>query len=269
MPETDLAPRTTLKRSAPLLPWVLVTVAALAAGGALWLWRGRGAEPSAASPAAQPATPAAPAPEVAPAPDAATPASPADVRALLDGASAAPAWRRWLAEGDLVERLAATIENVALGESPRTHLAFLKPAGAFQVLERGGRSVIAPESYVRYDAVGDVAASLDAGALARVWRALHPALEAAFHALGYPRGALDATAAKALGRLAAAPAVDGDVAVVDEGGVWLYDDPALERLPEAEKHLLRMGPRNARLVQEKARELLGALGLPAPPPKAR
>jgi len=29
-----------------------------------------------------------------------------------------------------------------------------------------------------------------------------------------------------------------------------------------EKHLVRMGPRNGRIVQAKARELLAALGLP-------
>jgi len=39
----------------------------------------------------------------------------------------------------------------------------------------------------------------------------------------------------------------------------------LEALGAAEKQLLRMGPRNARRVQEKARELEAALGLPATP----
>jgi len=36
-----------------------------------------------------------------------------------------------------------------------------------------------------------------------------------------------------------------------------------------EKHLLRMGPRNERLVQAKARELRDALGLPAVSASAR
>jgi hypothetical protein len=53
------------------------------------------------------------------------------------------------------------------------------------------------------------------------------------------------------------------VEVVDKGGVYPFADPKLESLGEVEKHLLRMGPRNAGVVQGKARELLAALGLPA------
>ena len=47
-----------------------------------------------------------------------------------------------------------------------------------------------------------------------------------------------------------------------KGAIYLYADAQLESLGPVEKHLLRMGPRNARLLQEKARELRTALGLP-------
>ena len=49
---------------------------------------------------------------------------------------------------------------------------------------------------------------------------------------------------------------EGDVRVVPEDGLFRFQDRALEDRPELEKHLLRMGPRNARILQEKARELL-------------
>jgi Protein of unknown function (DUF3014) len=54
------------------------------------------------------------------------------------------------------------------------------------------------------------------------------------------------------------------VEVVDEGGVYAFADAKLEDLDEVEKHLVRMGPRNERLIQAKARELLKSLGLQAP-----
>lgn len=265
MAETDPTPRTSLKRSASTraLLALAVGVAALAAGG-VWLWLGRAAREPDAPPAPAPAATAPEAPAAEAAPDApAAPVDPADVRALLEEASPNAAYRRWLAEPGLLERCAVVIENVATGASPAEHLPFLKPAAAFSVAERDGRTVIAPESYRRYDATADAVQSLDASALARAWRALHPALDAAYRALGYPRGALDLATTRALQRIAAAPVVDGDVAVVDEGGVWLFDDPALERRGEVEKHLLRMGPRNTRLLQAKAREIHAALGLPA------
>jgi hypothetical protein len=45
--------------------------------------------------------------------------------------------------------------------------------------------------------------------------------------------------------------------------LYVFADPALEALSEVEKHLVRMGPRNERIVQAKARELREALALPA------
>jgi hypothetical protein len=48
---------------------------------------------------------------------------------------------------------------------------------------------------------------------------------------------------------------------VDEGGIYTFADPKLEALPAVEKHLLRMGPRNMRRIQAKAKALLGALEL--------
>lgn len=262
MPEPELAPRHALRRTHPMIPAAALALAALA-GGALWLWRG-GAAPAPAPPSApQAEPPAAAPPEAAEEGAPATPVAPADVRALLEGASADGAYRRWVAEADLLERWAAIAENLSQGASPRAHLPFLRPAAPFSVERRDGLAVIAPASYRRYDGFADAVATLDARALARAYRTVHPALEATYRARGYPRGALDVATAKALRRLLAAPVVERDVAVVDEGGIYLFEDPALERLDEVDKHLLRMGARNTRLLQGKARELLDALALPA------
>ena len=40
---------------------------------------------------------------------------------------------------------------------------------------------------------------------------------------------------------------------------WVYMDPELESLTALQKQVLRMGPENAELIQQKARELRGAL----------
>ena len=42
-----------------------------------------------------------------------------------------------------------------------------------------------------------------------------------------------------------------------------YVDPSLESLSSAQKVLMRMGPQNARVVQDKLREIGLALGIPA------
>ncbi len=166
-----------------------------------------------------------------------------------------------MAQGDLVRRWVVVTDNVAQGESPRKQLGFLAPRGSFAVVERGKKLFIAPASYQRYDELADAVSSVDAQVLARVYRELHPVLEAAYRALGYPAASLDQVTAKALRRIAAAPVPPGEVAVVGKGGVYAFADERLEGLGDVEKHLLRMGPRNERLVQAKARDVLQALGL--------
>lgn len=246
----------------------MIGVAVVVLAG-LGVWIVRSYRPSPAP--APPATPEPAAAEPQPAPsqaEASVETLPADVddarvRSLLGEVSANDLFRRGVAQEDLVRRWVLATDNVAEGVSPRKPLAFLAPDRPFSAAAKAGALVIAPESYARYDAVADAVASIDARALARVYRALRPALEAAYRALGYPGARVDAVTARALDRIVAAPVPDGDVAVRDEGGVFVFADPRLERLPEVEKHLLRMGPRNGRKIQVKAREIREALDLHA------
>jgi hypothetical protein len=243
--------------------WLLVAVAvAVVAGGGAWWWWHREAAP-APPPVAVPAPP-----PPAPAPAAAVAPVPADrLRDLLEAISVSAAFRAWLGQGDLVERWAVVTDNLAEGVSPRARLSFLAPREGFKTARRGDRHVISAASYARYDLFADVVGSIDVAAAVRAWRELHGVLEAAYRGLGYPEGSLDQVTAAALKRLAAAPTRDGDV-FVESGGpgpgaIWFFTAPELERLGPVEKHLLRMGPRNTRIIQAKARQLERALGFTA------
>ena len=255
-------PKTELRRSSRAT-WIAVAVVAVAAGvaGVVWL-RQRSAPTGAPGPENVSAT--------APAPAQAAPSGPAPtddagrVRSLMESLSRNSLYWRGLVEGDLLRKWAAVTDNLSEGITPRAQLGFLAPSKPFSVVDRGGKSVIDPASYQRYDEFADAVASIDAQALARVYRELHPALEGAYRALGYPNALLDAVTARALQRIEAAPVRDGDVEVAGQRGLFLFADPHLEELGQVEKHLLRMGPRNTRLVQTKAREIERALGLAAP-----
>lgn len=264
-------PQTSLRRSSKA-PIVVVLVALVAAG----IWAGRrfaGREESPAPPpesapgAAAGAAPGAPAPgpgAVTGVRDLGASVGEEEVRALADTLSPSELVRRVLAQGDVARRAAVLIDNLAEGASPRRQLEPLRPERPFSVLRReGGEAVIDPASYARYDPFADAIASVDARGAAKVYRSLHTVLELAYRALGYPEASLDAVTARALHRIAGAPVAEGDVPVVEREGVFAFRDERLERAPQVEKHLLRMGPRNTRLVQAKARELLEALGLPA------
>jgi Protein of unknown function (DUF3014) len=256
--------RTSLRRSRlPLLTIPIVVAGAVA----FFLFRPLSPEPPAERPA--PATPAEPAPldtATTAEADRATPVlAEGDIRSLLESLSPLDGFRRWLADGDPVRRWAIVTDNIAEGVSPRRQLALLAPSAAFSVASKAGALVIAPESYRRYDRFADAIAAVDAHTAASVYRALRGPLGAAYRALGYPDRSFDRVTAKALDRLERAPVRDTAVQIVDEGGIYVFAERDLERAGAVEKHLLRMGPRNTRLVQAKAKEIREALGLAVRP----
>ena len=253
-PPVEGPPRSTLGPSPGKGPWIAVGLLVLAIAAGTWYWvAGRSAPP--APPPAPEATPA-PEPSPAPAPAPAAPAGPA----TLQDVSSDPLYRRGAGEGDVHRRWAIVTDNLAEGVSPRKQLEFLAPSKPFSVQRRGEVTVIAPESYRRYDAFADAVGSIDVGKLLSVYRTIHVELEHAYRALGYPDASLDAVSVRALRRILAAPIPKGDVEVQDVNKAYVFSDPRLEERDAVQKHLLRMGPRNMRIIQGKAREILQQLG---------
>jgi hypothetical protein len=255
-------PRTNLRRSG-WLPWLVPALAVAAAGayGAYRLWFAGRESPAAPQVAAAPSPEATP-PAPPPAPDE-SPVDAAGAKPVLERISANALFRAWVVEANPVRRIVVLLANAAEGTIARKLLSPFAPSSPFSVEQRGERTVIAAESYSRYDAAADAVDSVDARALASAYRRLHGTLEAAFRELGYPAGSLDRLTVRALRRIEAAPVADGDVAVRNEAGVWVFADARQERLGDLEKQLLRMGPRNERRLLAKAREIREALQLPA------
>ena len=241
--------------------WVagIAAAAAIAVAIAVYLWAHRG------PPEAPPAEPVAQAPAAPP--DARLPtAEETDARIRREAANLSPRAELadWLKQSGLLERWVAVTDNLSEGVSPRKHLGFLAPAKGFSAQQKRKRTFIDARSYARYDTFAEVVASIDPKAFATLVRDLHPLLQSAYHALGYPNRNVDTVAAQALQRLVAAPVVDGPVELTPgKGALYLFADEKLEKQGPVEKHLLRMGPRNTKLIQAKAREIAQALELPA------
>jgi Protein of unknown function (DUF3014) len=269
--QSGVAPEGNQKPGPSRKPLVVAIVALVAVGalGIGWYALRARSEEKAAAPATppQPAAAANQPPEehdvtrVRPPPSLAE----SDVRAreLVGLLSPMPELRKWLASEDLVRRFTSAVANIAEGESPRASLSFMAPQGAFQVVERDGHTFIAPESFSRYDTVARVLTSLDTQASAQTYQALKPIIEQAYGEISRPGQRFDQTLAGAIQKMLDTPVPEGDLEVVDTPGVnYVYAAPELEQLSAAQKHLLRMGPANARAVQAKLRELQGALALP-------
>lgn len=171
-------------------------------------------------------------------------------------------WFQWLAAGDLARRIAATIGSVAEGDSPRQPLSVLAPNGSFDVVEAPAGAHISAASFGRYDRVARTIGSIDPQAAAAVWSLSAPAIRGAWAEIGAPGSRVEDALSRAIARLVSVKVPAQPVLVQPRGAIWEFADPELESLTSAEKHLLRMGPANQRLIQARLKAFGDALDLP-------
>jgi hypothetical protein len=186
------------------------------------------------------------------------------VRELVKQLTSHPRVLAWLATNGLIRNFTVAVENIADGATPARHLRVLQPAPGFLVTEQAGDLHIDPRSYERYDALAAAVASVDPANAAQLYATLKPRLEEAAGELGTGES-FDRTLERAIVSLLRTPVRDAPVRVrtQPQGIGYGFADPELEGLTAAQKQLLRMGPRNARIIQSSLRAIALALGIPA------
>ena len=187
------------------------------------------------------------------------------LRALLAALTEHPDVLGWLLGDELARNIAIAVDNVADGDSPRRALRGLAPAGDFAAAGEGEERRVDPASFRRYDSVAAAIAGADAPALARVIEDVMPLMEAAYAELGRPDRTFAVALLAALDRLVAVPVPETPILLEERTLRFEYRDPRLERLDEASKHLLRLGPDNQRKVQNTLGSLAEELHGSAPP----
>jgi hypothetical protein len=257
--------RATSAPSARGLRIVFVAVAALAVAGAAYFFyartRSTASAPSAGATAASGASAGATtggSPAIA-----LPPLAEMDpvVRGLLSALTAQPELLKWLATDDLLGSMATAIDRLARGESPARDLAVLRPEQPFTTAGRDGALRVDPTGYARYTPLVQAVTTIDTARLAAAFTTLRPRLAEAYAAQGHPEGGFDDALARALGTIVSTPDVPADAALVPGVGGYQYDDPAWQRLPPAQRHLLRMGPDHVRAVRDATSRFAAALGV--------
>jgi hypothetical protein len=248
--------------------WIVAAVLTVAAGTAAYIafaWRPARAPIAAASPRASPANE--PLPSLGGTGERMTlpplDASDTLVRTLVQALTASPAIMAWLPTNGLIRNFTVVVANIADGATPARHLTVLRPSSAFRIVGRDANASVDPRSYDRYAVFADAIASVDPVAAARLYGTLKPRIEEAHRDLGAPDQSFDRTLERAIVALLDTPVVDGAVRLKPKGIGYAYADERLERLTDAQKQLLRMGPRNVRLIKARLRDIALALGIPA------
>ena len=178
------------------------------------------------------------------------------------GLSGSLLWTQWLKTEDLLRRVVAATALVADGKSPRASVEFLGPIRPFRALQKKGTVLLDPASYERYDAIAEAVRSLDTDRTAAVLRDLKPLFDKALAELGGPKRDFNDVWLQAVSGLLSTPVVEGEVRLKKKVTTYVMLDESLERLNPAQKHLLRMGPKNSVTIQGKLRQISVGLGIP-------
>lgn len=240
--------------------WVALAILAALVGAVAYFIYGRQPLPpeqADATRAARTAAPAAASSEPLPALD----ASDAFIRQLVQAFSSHPQLVSWLATPDLTRTFVAIVDKIAIGASPAKHAPFARPSTPFRVTGSGEHVRFDPASYDRFNTLAAVIESVNADGAARAYARIKPLCVEAYRDLGYPDGDFDRKLSLAIARLLDTPVPDGPVDLRATSVTYQFADPDLESLSSPQKQLLRMGPRNMKIVQAKLREFVKAAGL--------
>ena len=158
-----------------------------------------------------------------------------------------------------LERGVAIVDNLRMGNVPYKLLPVGRPSVKFPFQDNGLAVTLDPLGFERYNGLADTLAGVNVAAVVTLYDLLSSLLEEVWSGLGYGDTTFDDAALGALNMVLLAPATDLEARLYKDEANWRYEDDSLETLPALQKQLMRMGPENAEKIQDKARELRGAL----------
>ncbi len=184
-----------------------------------------------------------------------------DVEFTQDVLEISPQLQPVLFKKQIIRKSVFSINDMSQGARPPVkrlrELAFSKP---FTVNTVDDKMYISKASYQRYDQLAQAVKAIDSQAAVVLYQKFLPLFQQVFDEFSYPENyqVLDIIKA-ATAKILEAPVINGKIEVIRPTVRYKYADPKLEKLSALDKQMLRMGPENTRMIQNKLRELVEAL----------
>lgn len=174
---------------------------------------------------------------------------------------------------EILRKFVRAVDLVEEGKLVTEYRPIVSPQGAllvdsFLVSVAGGELGEAQEveqfrmsekNYQRYDNYVRVLSLLDSEAVVRMYKHFYPLLNEAYKEMGSSKGNFHSVLIRAIDRLLASPDATADMILVRPKVYYEFADPALEKLPAAQKLMLRMGPANQQRAKASLRSLRAKL----------
>lgn len=180
-------------------------------------------------------------------------------RESIDAVNGGKALAQFVAGDYVVERAVAIIDALRRGEVPYKLLPVGKPSTTFPISDNGLRVTLDTAGFSRYDGFAQWVGRLNTPALVSLLNDYEMIATQALTRMGVTDFDIRSALLAATTQILSTPQVSVDAELMRREANWVYMDPELEALSSLQKQVLRMGPENADIVQQKARDIRGAL----------
>jgi len=156
---------------------------------------------------------------------------------------------------DIIRNMVVFIDNFSRGELVSNFSPLQRPQENFSVTTQKGTLFINSDSYLRYEGYALAIDSLNTEKFIEVYTMIMPLIDEAYQEIGYPSGSFNQTLDKAIDHLLETPIIHYKLKLISPSVMYQYADEHIEALPDTQKLMLRMGPHNLQMVQEKLKEI--------------
>ena len=164
-----------------------------------------------------------------------------------------------LLQSSLIRSTVVFIDNFSRGDLITSFSPLFPSKEPFKVKRSNGKIFVSIYGYKRYDAYSNYIASLDSEKLVQAYHTFKPLVDESYAEVAREGTKFDDVLNDAIDMALSVPVINGPITLKSPSVMYLFNNPALESLNDAQKLLLRLGPDNLTKVQDKLKSIKAEL----------
>jgi len=152
---------------------------------------------------------------------------------------------------DLLRSTIVFIDNFSRGDFIASFSPLIAPKERFQIKKSGDKVYVSVLNYHRYDIYTQYIDTIDSKKLVQTYRSLKPLIDQSYAEISLPGADFDDVLNDAIDMALSVPVINGPITLKSPSVMYLFSNPELEKLNDAQKLLLRIGGTNLEKLQNK------------------
>ncbi len=166
----------------------------------------------------------------------------------------------WTHTDDLLRKYLTIVNDFSQGLRLYKHMRFFKLKEPFKVGRDRHGLYLDPAGYQRYDKLAAAINAVDISQAIALYNRYRPLLLDIFAEFGYPEGhQLEDLFKQSASEILQAPLIRERISLYRPSVRYKFSSPKLEKLSPVQKQMIRMGPANTQIIQNKVRLFIEAL----------